>query len=305
MKPLEEAILRTILYADVFNFPMTFEEIHHFLMYHQPVSAPQVEHTLATSAALQHVLCFDRGYVALMERPHLVAQRLERDQASATLWPLARHYGLWMARLPYVRMVAVTGALAVGNAAHTDDDLDYLIVTSANRVWLARALAVVLVRLAKRRGVTVCPNYVLSENAFEQKKKDLFIAHEIAQMIPVYGYELYTQFRTANAWVFAHLPNAQRAFFDEDRGGRGWFLLKQVLEGVLRGTVGDALERWEYRRKLRRFEGDLHTPHSAAQLDEQHVKGHFNDYGYFVLRQYHERLQTYGLDTVTLSATGD
>lgn len=310
MHPIEEAILRTILYADVFHFPMTVAEIHHFLIHDTRASFKQVEHTLATSTALRQMLCVERGYVVLAERTDLIDRRIEREEASAHLWPLALRYGTWLARLPYVRMVAITGALAMHNAAHKDDDLDYLIVTSANRVWLARALAIGLVRLAKLRGVVVCPNYVLSENAFEQNKKDLFIAHEIAQMIPIYGHGLYEQFRIANIWLSDHLPNAEGEFHAErDRTtGLVWLMVKKGLEALLGGKIGDVLEQWEYRRKLRRFASEMETPHSAAQLDTDQVKGHFNDYGYFVLSQYQARLQKYGLmdvEDVRLPATGD
>ena len=42
MQPLEAAILRTVLYADVFNFPMKLEEIHHFLISDDPVSLAEI-----------------------------------------------------------------------------------------------------------------------------------------------------------------------------------------------------------------------------------------------------------------------
>ena len=59
MKSIEAAILRTLLYADVFNFPMTPEEIHHFLMSDVPVSLKQVEEILATSHFLHEQIEMD------------------------------------------------------------------------------------------------------------------------------------------------------------------------------------------------------------------------------------------------------
>lgn len=307
MHPIEAAILRTILYADVFNFPMTTAEIHQYLIHSERVSLAQIEHALSTSTRLRRLLKTRSGYITLVERQMLIDVRIERERASAHLWPAALRCGTWLARLPYVRMVAVTGALAVRNAAHAADDLDYLVVTAANRVWLGRALAIGLVRLARLRGLTICPNYVLSENAFEQNSQDLFIAHEIAQMVPIYGNRLYEQFRAANPWVMQHLPNAESRAQDEPPLGQAWVILKRILEALFGGAVGNALDNWEYRRKLRRFATDLRTPHSAARLDRNQVKGHFNDYGFFVLSQYHARLQQYGLleETEALRATGD
>lgn len=307
MMPLETAILRTILYADVFNFPMTIAEIQHFLISEYSTTRAEIEHSLQNSPLLQQYLTCTDGYVVLADRVSLIDQRKQREQASDYLWPLAMRYGKWLGHLPFVRMVTLTGALAMRNASAHTDDLDYLIVTAPHRVWLARACAILVVRLVKLRGVVICPNYVLAEDALEQDQKDLFIAHEIAQMIPVYGEGLYQRFRAANHWADEELPNAHDAFYsgpDETPGGV-WLVFKRFAEWLLRGKLGDALESWEYQRKLRRFEADARTPHSAAQLDESRVKGHFNDYGHPVLRQYQQRLREYGLEETPVAASGD
>jgi hypothetical protein len=307
MKSIEAAVLRTLLYADVFNFPMTPEEIHHFLIDDAPASLKQIEDILATSLFIRKHLEMECGYFVRAGRRALIEQRMAREKASRTLWPQALRYGTWLARLPFVRMVAVTGALAMHNAADEHDDLDYMLVTAEGRVWLARAFSILLVRVVGLRGVIICPNYLLSESALEQNKKDLFIAHEITQMIPIYGHQLYWSFRAANRWVADHLPNADDIFRDESEyaPGKLGLTIKGILEALFGGKVGDKLENWEYQRKLRRFAIDMQTPHSAAQLDKKRVKGHFKDYGHPVLRQYHERLREYGLEGVEFSTSGD
>jgi GNAT superfamily N-acetyltransferase len=291
---LVAAILRTLIYADVFNFPMTAAEIHHFLI-DESATLPEVETALSASRWLNTQIDCAEGYYVLRGRAQIIAERQRRDGFSETLWPVAVRYGAVLARLPFVRMVALTGALAVRNAHGVDDDLDYLIVTKAGRVWLARALSVVLVRWVQvRRGVTICPNYVLSESALAQDSHDLYMAHEIAQMIPISGLAVYQELRAANAWTADRLPNAHAPFYTEPEAqGRG--LIKSIIEGVFGGFVGDALEDWERRRKLRKFAGEAQKPHNSAQLDAEHVKGHFNDYGYPTLNKYHARLIEYGL----------
>lgn len=292
MERIEAAILRTILYGDVFHFAMTPAEIQHFLISDSPYTLQQIEQTLATSTWLNASLHRDERCVAV--RPELLRRRADRERSSSVLLPEALRYGAWLARLPFVRMVALTGALAMRNAAD-GDDIDYLLVTAAGRVWLTRLLAVVLVRLAKLRGIVLCPNYVLAENALEQARKDAFIAHEIAQMIPLYGGALHTAMCAENDWVRRYLPNADGTFHagsEATLGGWGW--LKRSAEWLLGGALGDALERWEYQRKLKRFVR-LQQAESAAQLDETQVKGHFDDHGARVLRAYEERLRAYGV----------
>lgn len=298
MDVIEAAILRTVLYADVFNFPLTSAEIHHFLMHHEPLEYKEVVFALQNSPFLRTVLAHEREYFFRASRPELLALRLERESASAKLWPKAQHYATWLARLPFVRMVALTGALAMHNVSGDDDDLDYLVITMKGRVWLARAFMIMLVRFARLRGVEICPNYVLAENKLEQTHRDIFMAHEVTQMVPFFGQKLYQQFRACNMWSASFLPNASGAFHAEEERiiGFGWKIIKNILEFVFTGPLGNLLENWEYHRKLRRFAPDMQKPHSAAQITKEQVKGHFDDNGHPTLQKYQALLCQYGLD---------
>lgn len=291
---LQNAVLRTILYADVFNYPLTPAEIHHYLIDTTAASADGVAAAIDTLVA-DGPLMEHEGYICLARRPELVELRQQRDRISESLLPVAERYGRWLARLPFVRLVALTGALSMRNAAAADEDLDYLIVTTQGRVWLARAFSILLVRLVRLRGTVLCPNYVLAETALEQTRDDLFVAHELAQMLPLYGELMYWRMRAANPWTDQFLPNADRPFqsvqSEDTLGWWGW--PKRAAEWLLSGRAGDALENWEQRRKVRRFAADMQTPHHDARLDGDHVKGHFNDHGHRVLNAYAERLQAY------------
>lgn len=300
---LEQAILRTLLYADTFNFPMTLAEIHHFLIGYRALLT-DVAVALRCSSWLREVVEEHEGLYMLRGRGALLTERTTRDAASQSILPTAWRYGRLIGGLPFVRMVALTGALAMHNAHHAQDDIDYLVVTRAGRVWLTRAMIIAVVRVAAMRGVGLCPNYVLAETAVAQQNQDLYVAHEIAQMIPISGLRLYAQMRAANAWAGAHLPNADGPFYPAPAmrlgpiaraGSATARALKRIGELALAGPLGNRLERWEQRRKLRKFAAQMATPGSAAQLDGAQVKGHFNDYGQGALRRYQERLVEYGL----------
>lgn len=298
MQPIEAAIMRTLLYGDIFDCALTAEEIHHYLIHDQPVSLAAVCEALTISAYLQTHIYSENGCYARADRPELIALRLERRETALARWEQAFECGLWLSRLPFVRMVALTGALAAQNPPTQEDDYDYLLVTQSGRVWIARAFAILLVRWGKLCGVIICPNYVLSEDALIQNRRNLFMAREVAQMVPMYGHETYETMREVNCWTADYLPNALHAFYRDERSTTRniWNRIKYGLEALLNGRVGDRLEQWEYRRKLRRFSSEMRTPHSAAQLDPAHVKGHFNDHGHPVLQRYEERLRLYRLD---------
>ncbi len=289
---LEDAILRTLLYANVFHFPLTQAEIHRYLI---GCSADEagIARTLASSTRLQRFIMYTDGYYALCNDEEIIGKRQAKQDYLARLHRRAKRYGQLIAALPFVRMVAVTGALAVDNPRGPADDLDYLIVTRAGRVWLTRALVILLVRLARLRGVRLCPNYVLAEDALEQERQDLYTAHELIQMRPVYGFGVYTEMRRVNRWSDLHLPNTA-IDVNERSQPETRRILKQFGEWLLGSRLGDKLESWEQHRKLRKFERAAQTPGASFKLDAQHVKGHFNDYGGPALSKYRAFLLEYG-----------
>ncbi len=303
IQPLEAAILRTILYGDVFSFSMTAEEIHRFLIHDRPVPMDDIRRCLSLSPLLRGCLIEDGGYYACADRAELIALRCDRAQAAETLWERAQHWGTMIARLPFVRMVGITGALAMQNPSDASDDLDFLVVTAPGRVWLARAVTILLVRLAKLRSVHLCPNYIVAEDALVQQRQDLYIAHEVVQVVPVYGSAVYRKLLRVNCWTLDHLPNSTAPANAEDRPLRQpWIAIKTGLEWLLGGPLGDWLEGWEYVRKRRRFASELKRPNSAALLDTTTVKGHFQDHGHAVLARFAERVRRYGVDEIRIPA---
>lgn len=293
MLSVDHAVLRTILYADVFAFPLSLDEIVHFLIHPVPLSREVIAQRLERSPFLREHLYVQDGYYATCERADIVALRQAREQLAGGMIAEAVRYGRWLARIPFVRMVALTGALAMCNPAHPRDDYDFFLITAPRRVWTARLWAVALVRLARLRGVRLCPNYVLAQDHLAQSRRDLYVAHEVVQMIPLYGREYYERMLALNDWTHGFMPNAQQrtqAYLSE---ADGW--MKPWLEWVLSGRLGDGLERWEQRRKQRRL-ARLLNQQSDARLDDFSVKGHFVDHGQRILEAYQERLRRYGLE---------
>jgi hypothetical protein len=292
----EIAILKTLLYGDIFDFPMTEREIHHYLIGSNATSEA-VRQTLHQSTFLARHITRVNGYYAM--RPDTAEQRDQRDEVSESLWHTAQRYGIWLAYFPFVRMVALTGALAMRNANSPRDDLDYMVITAPGRVWLARLLIVILVRLARLWGVYLCPNYLLIETKLEQPQQDIYIAHELIQMVPISGHVLYDRMRAANPWADRLMPNAQGTFYDthphQPHGIGRW--LQAGIEWLLSGRVGDWLENWEHRRKEKKFARQAaESPHSSALISQEQVKGHFQDYGHPILNRFHQKLREYGLE---------
>jgi hypothetical protein len=287
---LERAILHTLLYSDLFDYPLTFAEVAHYLI-GRPGTPDEVRACITRSIWLADRVIELDGYLALRGREALIARRLDRAASSDRLWRHMQHFVRVLRALPFVRMIAVTGSLAMMNSAD-HDDIDVLIVTAPDRVWLTRALSIALVYAGKLCGDTLCPNYVISERALALDRRTLFVAHEFAQMVPVYGLAIYDRMCALNHWIQRVLPNASQPFWSqpEETPGSIERSIKRVLEKLLSGRLGTALENWEMRRKIRKFQPRLGQPDGDALLDRDHVKGHFEDYGGPVMRLYAERV---------------
>lgn len=196
--------------------------------------------------------CTD-SYFTLPEREEIINLRKARDARSRGLLPIALKYGRILGSLPFVRMVALTGSLAVLNVSK-NADFDYLLVTAKGRVWTARAFALVLNRFARLFGHTLCPNLILSESALAWPLHDLYSARELCQMLPITGLDVHQRLLAANPWAEEFLPNAYLecgSLLPQVR--RQAIALQSFGEFLLGGELGDRLEQWEMTRKIARF----------------------------------------------------
>ncbi|MBB6254195.1 nucleotidyltransferase domain-containing protein [Nitrospirillum iridis] len=251
MNKLETAIYSTIAYRDIFHFPVSVFEIHRYL-HGIRCTLGDVQHALA-GPILGHHLESDGTYHALRGRADLFAIRRTRAELSRRQWPTARRHARFLASLPNVRMVAMTGSLAAGNFP-PDGDIDFLLVTDAGTMWRTRAfcrlLALADTKLA--RGL-FCPNTFLSLAALPLARRSLYDAQELCQMIPLHGLDTYDAVREANAWTAEWLPNAMGA----PLGGldcRPYApRVKRAGEWLLDSPMGRMLEGLEARRKIHRF----------------------------------------------------
>jgi hypothetical protein len=299
---LNSAIVRTVAYVDVFDYPLAEAEIHRYLI-GVPASAPTVAEVLSNGALVPTYLQKWDGYFTLPGREEIVETRRRREEAARRLWPLAIRYGRLIARLPFVRMVAVTGSLAVNNA-EPGADIDYLIVTANDRLWLSRAFIILVVRLAARQELPLCPNYLLSERALVFSERNLYTAHELVQMVPLSGYALYQRIRQLNHWTDRWLPNAATSPLtpvDLLPASTRFSGARSLAERGLNSGLGQRLEQWEMRRKVTKFSQAAAAREEAgeatieANFAADWCKGHFGGHAGRVLEAYARRTRHLGV----------
>jgi len=212
-KALDQAIIKTLAYADIFDYPLKKEEIWLFLIGKKTSKdelAKELERLTSVGQIGQKI-----GYYFLPKREKIVQIRKRRQIYSFEKAKIAQKVARIIIFLPGVKLVGLTGALAMTNN-DKDDDIDFLIITSAGFLWTTRLLTVLITtllgkrRTPRTRVVTdkICLNLFVDEDHLQFGPPDLYLAHEVLQMKPIYEKDhTYQKYLAANHWTEKFLPN--------------------------------------------------------------------------------------------------
>ncbi len=260
------------------------------------ITAAVVDAALADQTWAAGLLDIGPDDVTLAGRGHLRPEAAARRAVSSRRWVAARRAGRLLGALPFVRYVAVSGSLSV-DAAGDDADIDLFLVTADRRLWLARRLVIGVVRLAALARIRLCPNYLVAAAALELDDRTTFVAHELAQLVPIVGTAAHAAVLARNNWAAAFLPNAFGPA--SIAGGPAASLprpgpARRVVEWILRAPVLDRLERWELGRMRRRHPA-FREGADEARFDPERCKGHLVPNGRRALDAYAGRLEALGM----------
>lgn len=212
---MEKAILKTLIYADIFDYPLKINEIHKWLI-GRKVTLRQVEKTLEKMCQVSSVKC-QGEYYFLGNRNGLVAQRKRKEKQSTVYLRKAKILSQLLKMVPWIKLVGISGGLALNNAGKKDD-IDLFIITDKNRLWISRLFILGLLSLTGQRrkkgemgkkiAGKLCINTLLEEDSLEQHSKDIFVAHEVLQMKVLWQRNgVYGKYLEDNSWAFKFLPN--------------------------------------------------------------------------------------------------
>lgn len=210
------AILTTLLYSDIFSYPLTKEELWQYLSTDRPISRIVFEKALLSLGSL---ISEEKGYYFLAGRSGVVAKRELYFRESRRKLQYAGRFIPLLSILPTVLFIGVSGSVAMYNSKKTDD-IDLFIITRKKSIWLTRLLVVFLLSFTgKRRGRTdtftadrFCANMLIDERSLRlpARRRSLYTAHEVMRMVPLFDRAgTYKKFIDANTWVKEYLPNAQ------------------------------------------------------------------------------------------------
>ena len=269
--PMKSSILKVLAYFDLFDYPVTADEILFFM--DREVSAIDLK---AELEALTHkgLLFPDGNFYALRQDPELAIRRIRGNHHADELLKIAARISRQLYLFPYVRGIGISGSLSK-HFADEQADIDYFIITRRNRLWIARTLMHLFKKMSylRNRQNWYCMNYYVDEEALEIKEKNIFTATEMITLLPASGNGGLAKFFDANDWTAHYFPH-YRTRQKEAKGPVPTSFLKTTLENLLNNRWGDRLDdllqRWTSRRwKKKEQRGDRNKKGNRMSLQNE------------------------------------
>ena len=193
-----------VLYHELFDYPLTFAELLKWSC------------RAGSGSARQANITSKNGFFFFDGKESLIYQRLLRKRISTKKLGIAKKAAKILSFIPSVKMVAVTGSLAMRNSTD-ESDIDLMIVTKKGMLWTTRLLAYCIL-LATRYSLrrprvknerdALCLNMWLDEGDLVFRNRNLYTAHEIAQIVPLVDKnKTYEKFLWKNKWILDFWPN--------------------------------------------------------------------------------------------------
>lgn len=294
-RDIKRAIIQTLLYSDIFAYPLTKEQLWQFLITKKKVSKKSFEETLSKkilAVSVQNGLYFLKG------RDRIFKKRMQRREESKKKLYDAHRIVSFLSFVPTLRFIGVSGALALENAKK-DDDIDLFIITQKNSVWLTRLLVLFLLQfLGKRRkradvhaSGKICCNMFISEEklTFPKDRQDMFTAHEIAQLKPMLDRNnTYKKFIVKNKWVLQFMPNSIDSI---DSKILRYKDTKKKSPNILISQYLNIFEVIAKQVQLRYMKGLI----TKETITDSFLAFHPYDYRSVILKRYNQRLKKYNL----------
>lgn len=196
----------SVVYHSFFDYPMNFSDLIRWMPYK----------SLNIDIGMRPVVS-KRGFSYLTGCEGLIYKRLLRKRISGKKIEIAKKASRILSLIPTVKMVAITGSLAMENASD-ESDIDLMIITKKGSLWVTRLFTYSLIRLfgLKTRKPNdnnqkdkLCLNMWLDESSLVWKERNIYTAHEIAQIVPLVNKNsVYERFLSKNKWILNYWPNS-------------------------------------------------------------------------------------------------
>jgi predicted nucleotidyltransferase len=247
---LKTNVLKVLVYFDLFEYPLTCDEIYCFL------DSKTDQNTLL--ANLEQLT--EEGYIfklndfySLKNNPDLIKKRKTENDYARSLLITAKKNSKFLFCFPFVKGILISGSLSK-NVAKKESDIDYFVITDSNRLWIARTIMHLFKKLTFLAGHQhrYCMNYFIDEKGLQIEEKNIFTALELITLMPACGNGTLDAFFMANDWTMKYFPNyITNTEPHEEKFSGNW--IKKFIELLFNNKMGNKLDNYLMRLTTKRW----------------------------------------------------
>src|SRR5438067_429922 len=112
MDHIEHAILTTLLYSDIFNFPLTKDELWQLLISKRKIERSSFEKALQCHCEERTHLSYQDGYYCLSGRERIIRNRIENLPQVQKKLQIAKRAAFHLSYIPTIYFIGISGGLA-------------------------------------------------------------------------------------------------------------------------------------------------------------------------------------------------
>ncbi len=289
---LQSGIISTLLYFDIFSYPLNKQELKNFCPL--PIVSEAAFGEALQSLTERKLIKYSKGFYLVNNDFTIIDRRIKGNFLAEDYRSLAKKYSGIISKFPFVKAVFISGSLSKGYM-DKDSDIDFFIITEKGKLWLCRMLLVIFKKIFLLNSHKYfCINYFIDESSLEIPDKNIYSATELRTLLPMYNVDLYHRFLEKNSWASELLPNdsVKKSFKVKPHRSAA---IKRFFEGVLRLNVFRKLDDYclkitlnYWKKKFNHFseEDFKHALRSKKNVSKHHP----NKFQEKVLKLHKEKL---------------
>src|SRR3989338_69383 len=291
----QKLIIKTLLYSDIFDFPLLENEVWNYLISEGKVDKEPFDKELKK---INSVVFRKNNYLFTTDRESIVKKRLKRIKESKIKLEYARKIIRKLFSVSTVMFIGISGNLSMLNS-EKKDDIDIFVIVKKNKIWITRFFLIAMLRFMgvyRKRGEKVvsnkfCLNMLVDETSLKLSSnfQNLYTAHEVSQLMPIRERGgIYKKFIEANSWTSDFLPNIKEEIDKREVGHHTDRLFEKLFSVVL---LIPFLEFFARAFQLHFINKNI----TSETISNNFLAFHPRDYKSEILLQYNKSLLKYGL----------
>ncbi len=214
---LEKDILSTIIYFDIFDFPLTSFEIWKNLYSKESCSLKEIINTLETRELIKSKIEKKESFYFLKNREEIINKRKSNYITSYNKYKKGIKFVKLISNFSCFKSIFISNNMSIDNSRN-ESDIDLFIISRKNKIWASRFISAFIAKILglrpteKTKKDKICLSIFVDQKDLNLQKvcskKDAHFLYWVSQAVPIFDpSNIYQKFINENNWIKEYLPN--------------------------------------------------------------------------------------------------